>query len=141
MLVKLVRNVVPRAQEFHIPFSRQWLVVSIAKQFSTITQDPLLYINPVPDDTLPVQVDVVVPIESFNYHNASVGPAHAHFPDIELDNEQETVIGIPLEAAGLVQLHLAQNDHVWAAAGRVQPVEEGNLGSVAETRSEIGKYC
>ncbi len=112
-------------------------------------QDPPLHINPlppVPDDTLPVQVDVVVPIESFNYHNASVGPAHAHFPDIELDNEpQEAAIGIPLGAvehqAGLVQLHLAQNGHVWAAAGGVQPVEGGNLGSVAETQSEIGKYC
>ncbi len=105
-------------------------------------QDPPIHINPlppVPDDTLPVQVDVVVPIESFNYHNASVGPAHAHFPDIELDNEQEAVIGIP--QAGLVQLHLAQNNHVWAAAGGVQPVEGGNPGSVAETQSEIGKYC
>ena len=97
-------------------------------------QDPPLHVNPippVPDDTLPVEIDIAIPIEGEDVLavNFLLGPPPAHFPDIELDNEQQG------QQAGIIhhQLHVM--------AGGVQPVEGGNPGSVAYTQSGIGKYC
>ncbi len=97
-------------------------------------QDPPLHVNPippVPDDTLPVEVDIAIPIEGEDVLavNVLLGPPPAHFPDIELDNEQQG------QQAGIIhhQLHVM--------AGGVQPVEGGNPGSVAYTQSGISKYC